>query len=55
MVGRSLRDHAQASDHQIIAPTSSELDLTDRTAVFAALAEVKPDLVLHSAGRVGGI
>ena len=55
MVGRSLQDHPGATDHQIIAPTSADLDLTDRAAVFAALAEAKPDIVIHSAGRVGGI
>ena len=55
MVGRAVRNDPAASDHQIIAPTSAELDLTDRAAVMAAIAAEKPDLVIHTAGRVGGI
>ncbi len=55
MVGRAVRNDPAASDHQIIAPTSAELDLTDRAAVIAAVAAEKPDLVIHTAGRVGGI
>lgn len=55
MVGRAVRNDPAASDHQIIAPTSAELDLTDRAAVIARVAAEKPDLVIHTAGRVGGI
>ncbi|MDF1668514.1 MAG: GDP-L-fucose synthase [Roseovarius sp.] len=55
MVGRAVRNDPAASDHQIIAPTSAELDLTDRSAVIAAVEAEKPDLVIHTAGRVGGI
>ena len=55
MVGRAIQDHPAASAHQIIAPTSSDLDLTDRPAVMAAMASEQPDLVIHAAGRVGGI
>lgn len=55
MVGRAIREHAGARGHQIVAPTSDELDLTDRPAVMAALAAERPDLVIHAAGRVGGI
>ncbi len=55
MVGRAIQDHSAAAEHQIIAPTSSDLDLTDRDAVRSAVEAEKPDLVVHSAGRVGGI
>lgn len=55
MVGRAIQDHDRAKAHQIVAPTSAELDLTDRSAVMAAVAEEAPDIVIHSAGRVGGI
>ncbi len=55
MVGRAIQDHAAASGHQIVAPGSDGLDLTDRAAVFAAIAGAAPDLVIHAAGRVGGI
>lgn len=55
MVGRNIRDHALAADWEILAPRSGELDLTDAAAVEAYFAAHKPDLVIHAAGRVGGI
>lgn len=55
MVGRALQDHPGAEGHQILAPTSADLDLTDRDAVMSVMAHERPDLVIHSAGRVGGI
>ncbi|WP_135504361.1 GDP-L-fucose synthase family protein [Roseovarius aestuariivivens] len=55
MVGRAILAHDAAREMQIVAPTSAELDLTDRSAVMAALAAEKPDVIIHSAGRVGGI
>lgn len=55
MVGRNIVDHANASQHELIAPPSRELDLTDRTATEAYVARMKPDLIIHAAGRVGGI
>jgi len=55
MVGRNIRAHPLAADWSILAPTSAELDLTDAAAVAAFLARTRPDLVIHAAGRVGGI
>ncbi len=55
MVGRAVQDDPAAAGHSIVAPSSAELDLTDRAAVMAAVAAEKPDLVIHAAGRVGGI
>ncbi|MEO3413443.1 GDP-L-fucose synthase [Roseovarius sp. CAU 1744] len=55
MVGRAIQEHAGAGTHDIVAPTSTELDLTDRPAVMAAIQAAAPDLVIHAAGRVGGI
>ncbi|MEL7256796.1 MAG: GDP-L-fucose synthase [Pseudomonadota bacterium] len=55
MVGRAIQEDPNAAAHQIVAPNSTDLDLTDRDAVMAVLAAEKPDLVIHSAGRVGGI
>jgi GDP-L-fucose synthase len=39
----------------IDAPSSRELDLRDRTAVFDYLAEHTPDVVIDAAAKVGGI
>jgi len=55
MVGRAIQAHDRVSEHRVIAPTSVDLDLTNRDAVMAVLASEKPDIVIHSAGRVGGI
>lgn len=55
MVGRNLREHARAASHDLYFPTSRELDLRDAAAVRAWLSAVKPDLIIHAAGRVGGI
>lgn len=55
MVGRAIQDHPQSARHQIIAHSSDALDLTDRPATFAAIAKAQPDMVIHAAGRVGGI
>ena len=40
---------------RLIGRTSAELDLTDRDAVFEFFAEVKPDVVVDAAAKVGGI
>jgi len=55
MVGRNFLEHTAAAGHEVLAPTSAELDLRDYLAVEQWLAEHKPDFVVHSAGRVGGI
>jgi len=55
LVGRNLREHPRAAEHEIVAPTSAELDLTDRAAVAGFMAAARPDAVIHCAGRVGGI
>ncbi|MEL7254255.1 MAG: GDP-L-fucose synthase [Pseudomonadota bacterium] len=55
MVGRNIQDHPGAGDWTILAPSSRELDLMDAGAVERFIAEHQPDLIVHSAGRVGGI
>lgn len=55
MVGRNIIDAQQAIGHEIIAPSSRELDLTNRAATIGAIAEIQPDIIIHAAGRVGGI
>jgi GDP-L-fucose synthase len=39
----------------LVGFSSDELDLTERTKVFDALASIKPDVVIDAAARVGGI
>jgi len=55
MVGRNILAHSAAQDWTILAPTSAELDLTDPVAVRAFYADTRPDVVVHAAGKVGGI
>jgi len=55
LVGRAIQAHPESAKHRILAPTHAELDLTCRPAVMAAIAGEKPDLIIHAAGRVGGI
>ncbi|MGJ8627140.1 MAG: GDP-L-fucose synthase family protein [Sulfitobacter sp.] len=55
MVGRNIQDHPVAAGWDILAPRSAVLDLTNAGAVDAYMANHKPDLVIHAAGRVGGI
>lgn len=55
MVGRNILEHPKAVNWEFIAPTSKELDLTDFGATRQFMADACPDMVIHSAGRVGGI
>ncbi len=55
MVGRNIREHPHAADWTILAPSRAELDLTDAAATAAYLAAQQPDIVIHAAGKVGGI
>jgi len=55
MVGRNFLEHHKAQKHQIIAPTSSELDLSNMQAVNDFVCDQSIDFVVHAAGRVGGI
>lgn len=54
MVGRNLIETAPA-DVEIIAPGRQELDVTDAQAVMRAMEAAQPEMVIHCAGRVGGI
>lgn len=55
MVGSNILEHPLAGQWDFVAPGSHELDLTDFAATRRFVADVKPDAVIHSAGRVGGI
>src|SRR5512140_1831575 len=55
-LGRSLVHALEArSPGALLAPRSARLDLREREAVRAYLAQEKPDLVIHLAAVVGGI
>jgi GDP-L-fucose synthase len=55
MVGHNVRDLAAERGIAVVAPSRGELDLLDADAVVAHFRQVKPSLVVHAAGKVGGI
>lgn len=55
-LGRALHARLQReSPKGLLAPSSSELDLRDPLATRDFLRRHRPDVVIHAAGRVGGI
>lgn len=55
MVGRNFLERASTEEFTVLAPGSRELDLRDFPAVRAYLDRYRPDLIIHAAGKVGGI
>jgi GDP-L-fucose synthase len=56
MVGSALVRRLRAGGYSnVLAPTRDELDLLDQRAVYAYLAQQRPDYVFIAAARVGGI
>ncbi|OGS39613.1 MAG: GDP-fucose synthetase [Elusimicrobia bacterium RIFOXYD12_FULL_66_9] len=55
MVGRNLLEHPEIGRFEVLSPSSRELDLLDHKAVEAYLRLRKPDVIIHAAGRIGGI
>lgn len=57
MVGRNILDFARETGHtfEIYAPPSQELNLLDRASTEEYLHRHRPDLIIHCAGKVGGI
>ena len=55
MVGRNLTESPFASKHTLLIPSSVELNLRDYSHTISYMIDNKPDLIIHAAGRVGGI
>lgn len=55
MVGRNVLEHPSITDFEVLAPRSDQLDLRDFNAVLAYLSKHRPEMVIHVAGKVGGI
>ena len=55
LVGRSLLRHPKAEQHKISAPGSRDLDLLDYQKLHDFIHDDPPDIIIHAAGRVGGI
>lgn len=55
MVGSAISEEAKKQGHQILGRSSTELDLTNRVAVFSEMNNLKPDFLVIAAAKVGGI
>ena len=55
MVGRNIINYLTTKEFFLLTPKSSELNLLDKRKIDYYLDKNKPDLIIHSAGVVGGI
>ena len=55
MVGRNLLEHDSFKKHEVLALSKNDLDLTVEKNVYEFIKSFGPDLVIHAAGKVGGI
>jgi len=55
MVGRNLRERLVDIGYEVLAPVRAELDLLNFQQVKAYVAEHRPEIIIHCAGKVGGI
>lgn len=55
MVGRNLVETFSAAGHDVVVSKSSEVDLLDYGATSDFIVHTAPDLIVHAAGKVGGI
>jgi GDP-L-fucose synthase len=55
MVGRNIAEHPAVRAWELIAPRRQDLDLEQAESVNAFMRDVRPQVVVHAAGLVGGI
>lgn len=55
MVGSNFLTVLQSTEHVVLSPRHSQLNLEETSNIIDYLDKEKPDLVVHAAGRVGGI
>lgn len=55
LVGRNLLGSAGADEYEISAPSSKDVNLLDYGVTLDHMRQFKPDMVIHTAGLVGGI
>ncbi|MEZ4873258.1 MAG: GDP-L-fucose synthase [Bdellovibrionales bacterium] len=55
LVGKNIVDEFRGKNFELFTPTSRDLDLTKSETVYEYIESIKPDLIIHCAGRVGGI
>lgn len=55
LVGHNVIDNPEIKQNELLTPRSRDLNLMDYEAVFSFISKNKPDLIIHCAGKVGGI
>lgn len=55
MVGKNIIEFGKSRNYILLTPSSSELNLLNRASVDSYVDENKPEIIVHCAGRVGGI
>lgn len=55
MLGQHIKQQLERVGHEVLAPSSAELNLIDIDATSEFIADSKPDAVIHCAAVVGGI
>ncbi len=55
MVGKNISEHSDSIKFDILCPSRSELDLTNYNDTVDYCAQHLPDIIIHTAGKVGGI
>lgn len=55
MVGQNLVHHFSKSSHDVIAVGRKDVDLSQSQNVLNFFEKTQPDIIIHTAGRVGGI
>ena len=54
-VGTNILSSQLLNDYEILCPSSKELNLLNRNSISQYFTKESPDLVIHAAGKVGGI
>jgi GDP-L-fucose synthase len=55
MVGQNILTHPEASSYTWLTPSKLELNLNELHSVKDYFKKLRPDMVIHAAGKVGGI
>ena len=55
LVGHSIVENPAMQVHKLLTPSHGELELLDYGKVKSYLVKEQPDLIIHAAGKVGGI
>lgn len=55
LVGHNVIDNPEIKQSVLLTPRSKELNLMDYEAVISYIKKNQPDLIIHCAGKVGGI